>query len=1062
MTEANVYRGKILNGFSKGDYSLKKQRSCAKSSAHYLFFPQVTSLETIFWNFFMLLLVSWLARPVGLWTSLIILILLSSTLWLLRFSTQIPLHQDQLTFHYPVAAQGHDRDMYVIDSANRRLIAAQDGRYRYQITGGDRGDDRFYFANAVFPLADGRLVLHNLVMDDNGFYVLREELLLFDANGRNRRVLFAKVYPSDAHKPSLVQRGEIFNIHVDNQSLYWFVLDEESITFYQQTVLDDAFSEAQVLWSLPFAQAIFAVASLVPAGGQSVIMTLKDGTIRYLSATDQRILFNGDPQQPPTYSPIRIVPWKLTKAEEKIIFVDLEGRRLLSFHPDAPAQWQVVMDQALLQRQFGQDFPIFNYYFVSSNNNTLYTTNDEGVLVLKDDVAQFLTGVNYTSQQKLAALLFYFLFLLWLVTLVALCLAFYKQVLKSQLSPLVWRGLSIAFLVFFIGFVSVALLLPGLSQRYQQSVLDRIAQMVQLLPQQLDGDDFHALTTQADYHSPAYQKIRHQLLQAFNFNKGQWNKGYYFALYRVMDDRLYGLMYMNGWINPYYPFDWLQGAEDPGVYDKALAGEVATELVQDVSGEWLYGVGPVYDSQGQVVAIFETGTELFAYRKANQEAITNLLLQLLTLLVAIIIFLVEVAYLTEVFRKRRLTESTKLASWDEEVVAFNRPLSFLFFVSISLSAAFLSVFSRDLYQAVPVSGVLAWLPADFLIALPLSIESFAFGLTTFFGGFLLLLLPWRPLLLLGASVSACGLYFSAVATHLELLMLGRMLIGVGSGMVYMALRSLINRVRNPEVRSQQYAHFYAGMTAGVNVGLIIGSSLADQVGFAWVFYFGALLSFVVLILTLFIPYSRRKVLLQKENPWESLKKLQPLFADQRTWFFFLLLILPTYIAGSFQQYYFPLWGDANGLSTADVGRFLLIGGLLIIYLGPWFSQLVERHLGNLYGSILGSFLWGLALIIAALSGNIFGMLLVLMLMGASEGFCVNTQNNLYLDLPVTKKVGADTAVGYFEMFAKLGETLGPLLFALALLLGSISGLLLLGVVVALLAVLILPLYARVK
>lgn len=1011
----------------------------------------------------MMFKIAWFVRPMTWWIALLLIILLSSGLWFLRYVTQIPFYQSVLTFNYPVAAQGHDQDIYVIDSANRRVVASRAGQYRYHLTGGDRGDQRFYFANAVFPLADGRLVLHNLVMDNNGFYVVREELLLFDENGRNRQVLFARAYAAAEHKPSLVQRGEIFNIHVEKQTLYWFVLDENTITFYQKILFDNTPAEAKMLWSLPFTDAIFDITSLVLAGEKSeksVFASFKDGTIRYVSPDGARLIFNGDDQRLPTDQSRLIVPWKLTKVDEKIIFVDLEGRRLLSLHPDAPASLEIILDQSLLQKEFGEDFPVFNYYFVSSNNQTLYTTNDEGVLVLEDDSIEFLTAVTYTASQKLQSLLFYLLLLFLLVIIAFLGQVFYQRVLQNQLSPLLWRGLSIAFLVFLIGFVSVALLLPGLSQRYQQSVLDRIAQMVQILPQQLDGDAFHALNTQADYHSPAYEKIRTDLLQAFNFNKDDWNKGYYFALYRVIDDRLYGLMYMNGWINPYYPFDWLQGTEDPGVYDKAWAGEVATELVQDISGEWIYGVGPVYDSQGQVVAIFETGTELFAYRKANQEAIKNLLLQLLTLLVAIIIFLIEFAYLSEIFKKRQLQLENKQVLAEDAIAVFNRPLSFLFFVSISLSAAFLSVFSRDLYQEAAVSGWLSWLPADFLIALPLSVESFAFGLTTFFGGFLLLLLPWRPLLLFGATISALGLYFSAVATHLEWLILGRTLIGVGSGMVYMALRSLINQVPSPELRSQHYAHFYAGMTAGVNVGLIIGSSAADQVGFAWVFYFGALLSFLVLLLTLLIPYEKSNTSLQKENPWQSLKNLQPLFADQRTWFFFLLLILPTYIAGSFQQYYFPLWGDANGLSTADVGRLLLIGGLLIIYLGPWLSQKVERYLGNLYGSILGSFLWGSALIIAALTGNVFGMLLVLMLMGATEGFCVNTQNNLYLNLPVTKKVGADTSVGYFEMFAKLGETLGPLLFALALLLGSRSGLLLLGVLVAMLALLILPIYAK--
>jgi MFS family permease len=167
--------------------------------------------------------------------------------------------------------------------------------------------------------------------------------------------------------------------------------------------------------------------------------------------------------------------------------------------------------------------------------------------------------------------------------------------------------------------------------------------------------------------------------------------------------------------------------------------------------------------------------------------------------------------------------------------------------------------------------------------------------------------------------------------------------------------------------------------------------------------------------------------------------------------FFLLLIIPTYVAGTFLTYFFPLFAESQGLSTSDIGRWFIINGLFIIYFGPPLSRYFKQRVGQQRAVILGSVMWGLALLVFALTGSLAGAIATLILMGITEGFCVTAQNDIYLEFDVSKRLGQDRAVGYFEMFGKIGETAGPIIFSLALLLGEQFGIAVLGVVVIILA-----------
>ncbi len=132
-----------------------------------------------------------------------------------------------------------------------------------------------------------------------------------------------------------------------------------------------------------------------------------------------------------------------------------------------------------------------------------------------------------------------------------------------------------------------------------------------------------------------------------------------------------------------------------------------------------------------------------------------------------------------------------------------------------------------------------------------------------------------------------------------------------------------------------------------------------------------------------------------------------------------------------------------------MGRVFLLNGLIIVISGAdpqpvcsepvWGERRGHRHL----------LLWVLALVPFVLWGNLFGLILTIGLMAVAEGTAAAAQNEHLLALPVTSTLGTDRVVGYFEVVAKVGETVAPVLIGFAMLLGAQWGIALVGGALAL-------------
>lgn len=951
----------------------------------------------------------------------------------------------QLSLSYPtLAVQDAQRAHYVTDNAQRRIVkVASNGQLLYRINGGQRSVGHFFYANDIAADDSGRLFVLNVVTDRRGFYLDREEILRFTPDGHYDGIVYQRTFKPDEKKPELGLRGEIMALKVKAGVLSWFQVTATGILTYEHRINTGLTQQSHYY---PFPNANLWIGDITQSEANTITYSDKRGQVQRLDVTGQTtVLFathDKTDQQP------RIVPWELDIDQQgRIYFVDLEGRsvRRIDTKDAAP----VVLDQAIIAAGRAEETSVFNYYRLSiAPDNTLITCNDEAIISRSSaGVVHYVTEASFgLIEQGLHWTAWFASSWLFVLVFWGGILA-YIEIIGKDVPPLLVRASGIIVVVVVTAILSAQPLIDRFSTQHRNLVIEKIKEIITLVPEVIDVKQFDRIKTLADFGNAEYVSLRKNITSIFTNNYENWSEGYYFALYRVIDNRLYGFMYMNGQIGMYHPFDWL-GSD--GVFDRALAGQIAAESSVDVAGSWIYGVGAIKNEQGQVVALLEAGTDLYIFQLENEALIREIIVNLATALIVLILVLVEFAYAVEILKQRAMHFHDDQIKTSDVLLA--RPLAFLFFISVAISLSFIPLMMKTLYQ--PVAG----LPMEVVLALPLSLELFGLGLASILGGFLVNNVGWKGLFYIGADVAATGLLLSGGADNMLLLGIGRFLTGSGSGLVFLALRSLVNMEQDIIIRNQGFSHLYSGMTAGTAVGAIFGGALAELLGYSPVFLISLLFIVLVILLQMVILkkpsfMSTEKEASTFEKGVSSWKAVRILVTDPQSVSLFMLIVFPAYIAAAFTFYYFPLYAETQGLSTGTIGLFIIFGSLCVIYLGPVLTDYISRTIGPYRGMLIGTMFCGGGLVLFGLFDGLPWAVLAIATMGIAEGFSVPAQNEVFLQSRFGIELGEDRTAGYYELLGNLGEMIGPIAFAVAMTLAAISGPLLIGSMVMIFGVL---------
>lgn len=396
-----------------------------------------------------------------------------------------------------------------------------------------------------------------------------------------------------------------------------------------------------------------------------------------------------------------------------------------------------------------------------------------------------------------------------------------------------------------------------------------------------------------------------------------------------------------------------------------------------------------------------------------------------------------------------------------------RPAVFLFLFGVDLSAAFVPLHMKNLYQ--PIYD----LPKDVVLGLPISSMFLCVSFTIVVAGIWLDRRGWHEPFLVGLGVTASAMLYAWLSPNVIHFIIAMGLAGLGYGLALMASQGFVIVHTDNKTKARGLAYLIAGIYAGSICGTAVGAMLAERIGYSPVF----LLSAFTLLLTLSYTFlTMRGAIKQSQSHIRQAKTGQVIAAvTARHYWNFLrnryvlglifLSSLPSAIAViGLLNYFGPVYLDRLGVSQSVIGSVLILYSICMVYLGPFVSKYIDASDNKRLFVFVGCVLGGGAFLSFHFFTGLTATIIAVLLLGVSSCFVLASQTTYALTLEVTKQLGQGRAIGIFRASSRIGQMLGPILFGWLMVSTDISkGLTYFGIAYLATAVLFLLMtYERIK
>lgn len=891
---------------------------------------------------------------------------------------------------------GESGRLYIIDQGKKTvLITDGQGKLLRSIDCGTDGDSEPYYASLVAEGADGSIYVADTRYAGQGTRISQERIFRYDADGENGTCIYLIDYEAIEQEAPL-QYGNILSLREENGALVFTRKTDNGLAVCQLDLASGRLQSAG--YDLPGQYISDADAE---PGTLRPIFTNRLGQVCTVTDGATEVLLDEGRTS-----------WMLCAEEGRIYYSDIAANAVLCYDLETGREEIVLEAPDIL-------------YGVQTAGGRLYTTDYMGYYMLEDGEASYVDALTY-SQPLLRCALWAALFLggLLAVAVAYLLLAPALHRPKSELFQRMAIVLGVSLCMgCLVGYITITQMVSN----QKATVMEQLNLFCDILVENTDTEALANIDSLADYKGEDFNQVKEPLdaLTRMGYENGMY---YYYAIYSTDGEVIYTIMDFEETLPARYPV-YAYGEEG---YTEVLAEGESVEFGGDVSsyGSWAFVLKPIRDAAGTPIAIMEVGTNLDDLDSQIQELVKEVALTILSMAVVLLMIIVEIIFYAE--HRERKRKNLALPG-----LAAQFPLRLLIFLAYLVDCmqdAFVSILANQLYT--PILGI----PQSVGAALPLSAQVFAAAVMAFLGGGLSRKAGVKKTLVGGFLLEITGcLLCGAGGTYFSLLG-GKAVIGMGLGLIIVSLNAIAARGEDEAESAKAFTDISAGTLAGVTAGAGVGSIILSFGHYSMVYFAGA----AILLIGLALSFSGRdykEVAVAKAK--EEVGFFRFLF-NRQVITFLLLMLLPFLMGLSFREYFFPIYAAELGMSETMIGRLYLICGLLVIYAGPQLTGKLIARLGGKWTVALAS-----GLIIAApllyvaiptLATTIVGVLLL----SVAISFGYAAQSTYYSELPSVEHYGGGRAMGIYSLFENIGQTLGPMIYGLAMMLGYRSGLGLIG------------------
>ncbi len=939
------------------------------------------------------------------------------------------------------------RQYIVAEGATEILVLSDEGEYLFSIQGGKRSNG-FYYAQSIVADEDGNLYVHDRLLNENGKDIDSERIVVFNHAGRFQEYLFEEPHDTDTQGEN---RNQLYALTYLDGALQMVRVETDSFTLYQID-LENGYLDAVQSYRYEDAFRVLMAFAVSPDG--QVYFSDKYGSVWQASADSAHICLYDASQYGDEnfYSMVTDIG---CDAEGNVYFNDIGRREIGCLLADGSVK--TIISRGEPMTEMPEDFnilPIYSAFSVAEDgtvsvaysdsyydselneqvyNYNLFIKNADGTVQFNGAEANKTLSVQARGWLCCAALVV--LAVLAGVSIVRLI----TWLSRAKLSFSAMMQIAVIATALLTALPVSTVIINDTSTRYTDSMMSQMSIMATLMARDLRAEDIQSIESPQDYWSEAYQRIDASVKEILRDELTE-DRGIYCIMYREYNDivcTLYSDEGLNGVMSPMEGS--YEGSAEEGIYN---TGElVQISAYSSAEGHYMFTIAPVFDDAGDVIALIEVGTDLYAYNEANNALIRELLLKVLMFIITMILLFSESTVFFSALQRSRRERKRKLS----QDVGIIRPIAFLVFFAGNMSTTFLPVYGKQLWTSA--MGI----QEEIAIALPLSAEVLFAALFSVLGGFIVDRVGTKRLIVIGSIILTGGLVMCGFVPTLWLLIAGNAILGVGEGLMLVSLNTFISNYGEEEQRNRGFSGYNAAYLSGMNCGTVIGSLIAEWLGYRPVFYIGGAI-LVAGIVMIIVCLRRQTTSGEHEEKEIAGMSTVRFMLSPRVLIFFIFMLMPYLICASFLSYFFPIYGEENGLSTSFVAQAFLLAGVISIYLGPVLTKVVSNRLGARWSLVLSTAMYVAGFTFFAIHPSIATCFIIIALLAVADSFGLSMQAVYFSALPEVQRYGAGKAMGINSAVENIAQTLGPIIFASLLLLGAERGILLMAQIVGVLLV----------
>ena len=883
---------------------------------------------------------------------------------------------------------------YQCEQINGGYVATDSGHSRL-ISFSDKGAVRFLLENIKTENGDFSYI-DDIYADDSGIYVsaciwdemavANEAVIHLDNNGNYVETVYLIDHSDE-------ERGKrcIYGLSVQNGSVLFAECRENKIIANDITI--------------PYENAVNAVSDVL-FFDDSIFVLDKSGIITKYSdgKTNGDIIYSS--QNDDGY----VVPYKLAQYDGNIYFTDIANNEI-----------RLVSEKTQSSLVVADSYGSFNVGFTESGD--LILSPEDGIHVIENDGETYFSVLSKNAYEIAFQILWFICVILCAILIAVLALRIITIVKLIKLGRIQRLSCIVLAAVAIVAVIICTLLTNSFADEYSKKIREQVEISACTVAAQINGDDINDIEETGGFGGASYNRLCDIMERSFPMDI-PFCRQVYCNILKIPSDGSagYAVAYLDQSVGAYYPLN--EEEQTDLITLKQTGDAVWNQNVEDVSGTYIAVKVPVTDSTGEICGAVAVGIESYVISNTISEMMQSINLSLLVMLMLVWIVSVEIImYISNYgdYRKELAVKKTGTIPWH-----ILRILVFLIFAAYNMTASFLPAYL--MHKAEIFKGAFA----SFAGALPITINLFLIGVMSLFCNRLINKLGFKRLLVVAALCSLLGNLIIFIFPYYYTVFAGLVLDGIGVGLGTNAVYVLISCIGDTGSRTRGLSIYNSAYLSGINFGMITGSLLAVTLNRQSVFFI-VCISWAALALISGLLLKKADGILGTLSPLETTNNSRKMpthnyISDKKVLGFMALVQNPYIIFSSFVFYYVPLFCDANGYGESLCTLFIMIYSQTAVLLSNAVTAKASKRFGT-RSMYLALILNIAAMVIYALTLNIGGMILALIIMGISSSFGKPLQQTYYLNLKATKTYGADRAMGIYNFSENIGESLGPSIFA---------------------------------